>query len=443
MNSDQNKGKLGIWMSTSLVVGNMIGSGIFLMPSALAAFGGISILGWLVSSIGALMLAKVFSRLSRLIPGRSGGPYAFARAGFGDFIGFLVAWGYWMSTWIANAAIAVAFVGAMSIFFPILDTEPLAAVGLTLSAIWFLTWINSRGVVASGKTQIVTTLLKLLPILVVIAGGIFFFQLDNFSPFNASGESSLKAIALSGTLTLFAFLGLESATVPSDKVADAARTIPRATLLGTGFTTLVYIMSTVVIMGLIPLDQLAESPSPFADAMRLISGEYGEALVAAGAAIASFGALNGWILIQSQIAEAAAKDGLFPPVFKKENRRGVPVWGMVIGSSLSSLMALMNFTENLVEQFSFMILLSTLCTLVPYLFAAAAYVGLSLERITQRGPAVRVFLLGGLAFSFSLWAVYGAGEASVFWGFLLLLLGVPVYILMRWKNRKNTDNAQS
>jgi APA family basic amino acid/polyamine antiporter len=433
MNQAENKSKLGIWMTTSLVIGNMIGAGIFLMPAALASFGGISIMGWLLSSIGALLLAKVFSKLSNMVKNSNGGPYAFAKKGFGDYVGFLVAWGYWISCWISNAAIAIAFVSAMSVFFPILKENPVVAVFTGLGAIWFLTWVNSRGVRNSGKMQLVTTLLKIAPILVIIAGGFFFFNGDNFIPFNVSGKSNLAAIATTGTMTLFAFLGLESATVPADNVVDPKRTIPRATMLGTAVTTLIYMLSTVVVMGMIPLDQLALSPTPFADAMGIMSGEIGEEIIAAGAAIAAFGALNGWILIQSQVARATAIDRLFPRIFKKENRKGVPIWGLVIGSILSSMVMLMNYTEGLVEQFRFMILLATFCVLIPYIFSAAAYVVISLESKEIIKSRTGIFILGGLTFIFALWAIFGAGEKSVFFGFILLLLGTPIYVWMKWK----------
>ena len=156
--------------------------------------------------------------------------------------------------------------------------------------------------------------------------------------------------------------------------------------------------------------------------------------MAAGVAIASFGALNGWIFIQGQVAEATARDRLFPGVFEKENRHGVPFWGMVIGSTLSSAVILMNYTDGLVDQFPFMFLLPTFCSLIPYLFAAASYVMLSLKGGRGSGSLAGIFTLGSLAFAFSLWAIYGAGEASVLWGFLLLMLGTPVYVFMKWKN---------
>ncbi|MEB8327914.1 amino acid permease [Flavobacteriaceae bacterium KMM 6897] len=428
--------KIGLWTSTSLVIGNMIGAGVFLMPAALASFGGISTIGWLFSAFGALLLARVFSKLSVLVANKSGGPYAFTKAAFGDFAGFLVAWGYWISVWTSNAAIAIAFVSALSVFFPILDENPIVAVLVGLSAIWGLTALNSRGVRASGKMQLITTILKLSPLFIVILCGFFFFNPENFYPFNISGKSNFSAIAITATMTLYAFLGIESATVPSGNVKDPKKTIPRATMIGTSITTVVYLLGTVVVMGMIPANILAESPAPFADAMEIMSGEWGRDLVGAGAVIAAFGALNGWILIQGQVAMATAKDDLFPRIFKRENKHGAPVLGMVIGSFLTSVVMLLNFSDGLVEQFKFIVLLATLCCLIPYLFSTAAYVLLVLQEKLAFKNTVGVIALGGMAFLFSLWAIFGAGEPAVFYGFILLMAGIPFYVLMKVRSKK-------
>ena len=397
-------------MSTSLVIGNMIGAGVFLMPAALAAYGGISILGWLASSLGTFVLALVFSKLSKLFLDKAGGPYAYTKSGFGEFAGFLVAWGYWISIWIGMAIMAIAFVSALSILFPILGNNPSVSVLTGLSAIWLLTWINSKGVRESGKIQVVTTILKLTPIVMIIVGGFFYFNIDNFIPFNVSDSSSFEAIAITSTMTLYAFLGFESATIPSDNVKDPGKTIPRATMLGTLITTMVYILGTIAVMGMVPLGELAISPAPFADAMGIMTGELGRGLVAGGAAIAAFGALNGWILIVGQLPKATAKDKLFPGIFKKENKKGVPVYGMLIGSALASVVMLMNYTEGLVEQFRFLILLGTMIAVVPYLFSAAAYVSILLEKKLPSQPWLGIYGMGSLAFSYSLWAIFGAGE---------------------------------
>ncbi len=435
MSKTQETKKLGLWMSISLVIGNMIGAGVFLMPSALAAFGGISILGWIFSAIGALLLAKVFSKLSKLVPNKDGGPYVYTREGIGDFAGFFVAWGYWISIWVGNAAMAIAFVSALSVFFPILEQNAILAVLLGLSAIWVLTWVNSRGVTESGKVQVVTTLLKLIPLFLVIVGGFFFFDIENFVPFNTSDETNMAAIAITATMTLYAFLGVESATIPASNVDNPEKTIPKATMLGTIITTIVYILGTVVVMGMIPPGILSESPAPFADAMKIISGEWGSGFVAAGAAIAAFGALNGWILIQGQIPMATAKDKLFPRIFKKENSKGVPAMGMVIGSVLTSVVMLMNYSDGLVEQFKFIILLTTLCSLIPYLFTTAAYILILIEKQLPNQKWIPAVGLANLAFLYSIWAIFGAGEKAVFWGFLLLLAGIPFYVLMKYRNR--------
>jgi APA family basic amino acid/polyamine antiporter len=438
MNQNKNNKKLGLWMSTSLVIGNMIGAGVFLMPAALAAYGGISIIGWLASSLGTFVLALVFSKLSKLFLDKSGGPYAYTKAGFGEFAGFLVAWGYWISVWVGMAVMAIAFVSALTVLFPILENNSLVSVLTGLSAIWLLTWVNSKGVRESGKIQVVTTLLKLSPIIMIIVGGFFFFNIDNFIPFNVSDSSNFEAIAITSTMTLYAFLGFESATIPAGNVKDPGKTIPRATILGTLITTMVYILGTIAVMGMLPLGELAISPAPFADAMGVMTGELGRGLVAGGAAIAAFGALNGWILIVGQLPKATAKDKLFPGIFKKENKNGVPVYGMLIGSALASVVMLMNYTEGLVEQFRFLILLGTLTALVPYLFTAAAYVSILLEKKLPSQPWLGIYGMGSLAFSYALWAIFGAGEKSVFWGFILLMIGIPFYVFVKWKNKDST-----
>jgi basic amino acid/polyamine antiporter, APA family len=435
--TQKKKNKLGLWTSTSLVVGNMIGAGVFLMPAALAAYGGISLIGWVFSSLGAFLLARVFSNLSKLMPQADGGPYAYSRKGLGDFAGFLVAWGYWISVWCTNAAIAVSLVSALSTFFPALATHSLLAVFTGLGAIWLLTWINTLGIVTSGKLQFITTLLKIIPLILVAAGGLFFIRGDHFLPFNASGLADFEAISTTATYTFFAFLGLECATIPSGSVSNPEKTIPRATMLGMLVTTSVYIVSTVSVMGMIPGKDLQHSVTPFTDAAVIIFGSSARYWVSAGIAIAAFGALNGWILIQGQMPRAIARDKLFPLVFAKDNRKGVPARGIIIGSILVSALMAMNYTRGLVEQFKFLILLSTLTVLVPYLFSAASYIIIRMEKrqLTAGNGWIPAITLAALAFLFSIWAIAGSGREIVYWGFLLLLTGVPFYVMIRWKNR--------
>jgi APA family basic amino acid/polyamine antiporter len=437
------KNKIGFWTATSLVVGNMIGAGIYLLPSTLAAYGGISLLGWCLSGIGALFIAKVFSEISKLLPHTNGGPYAYTRAGFGDFAGFLVAWGYWISVWTTNAAIVISLVSALSGFFPILSREAMPAILTGLAVLWLLTWVNTRGIRASGKVQLVTTILKILPLAALLLTGIFRIQKANFIPFNASGGSAFHAIGITATLTLFAFLGIECATIPAGSSENPERNVPRATMVGTVFTIFIYIISMAVIMGILPPAALRQSVTPFADAGMKLWGPRAGEWIGAGVAVAAFGALNGWILVQGQIPAAIAKDRLFPGIFSRENRRGAPATGVLVSSVLVSLFLAMNYTRGLAEQFKFFLLLSTLCTLVPYLLVAAAYVIVVARRRPAPGRVewIKVLALSVPAFIFSLLAIIGAGEEIAYWGLVLLLAGTPIYVWNVWRGQRTVADT--
>ena len=428
------KKQLGLWTSTSLVVGNMIGAGVFMMPAALAKFGGISLLGWVCSALGAFLIAKVFAHLSKLLPAADGGPYAYSQKGLGDFAGFLVAWGYLVSVWCSNAAITVSFISAMSTFIPALATNPYLAIGVGLATIWFLSWINSLGILTSGILQLITTILKIVPIVLIGLVGLFYMQWNNFLPFNASGTTTIAAITATTTLTFFAFLGIECATIPSGSVANSATTVAKATTLGTLIATIVYILGTVSVMGMIPAVQLKNSVSPFADAAVIIWGQGAKYWVSAGVAISAFGALNGFILIQGQMPYAVAKDQLFPQIFTRKNDKGVPVYGIVISSIFVSAFMAMNYTKGLVEQFQFLILLTTSTILIPYIFCTASYL---LMRLRVAGITKNIFtgaiVLAALTFLFCIWIILGLGYETVFWGFVLTMSSVPIYVYAIWK----------
>jgi APA family basic amino acid/polyamine antiporter len=415
----------------------MIGSGVFLLPASLAPYGGISMLGWIFTSVGALMVALVLARLGRMMPA-AGGPYAYTRAGLGDLPAFLVAWGYWISIWSGNAAISLAFVGYMAVFFPPLAQVPALGAGSALAAIWLLTAVSARGVREAGVVQLVTTVLKLLPLLAIGTLGLIYLEPAHFRPFNSSGQSHVHAITATAALTLWAMTGLESATVPADSVKDPRRTIPRATVIGTLVSAIVYILATVGVMGILPAESLGQSSAPFADAATRIWGGWAGSLIAAGAAISAFGALNGWILLQGQMPLAVARDGLFPQIFGKLSSRGTPVPGLVISSFLITGLMALNFTASLVEQFTFLILLATICVLIPYIFSAISeLVILVRDRGAFSGERLAgASVVAALALAYSLWAVVGAGSDTVFWGLLLLVSGVPFYWLQVRKRRR-------
>jgi len=431
---------LGLWMCTALVVGNMIGSGVFLLPASLAAYGAISILGWLFTSAGALLLALTFARLSRRVPG-TGGPYTYTRAGFGDFAAFLVAWGYWISIWAGNAAISVAFASYLAVFLPAIGASNLLAAFAALLAIWVLTIVNVAGVRNAGIVQLVTTIMKLVPLVGIALFGIFYIDTSHFSPINPSGESTFSALSACAALTLWAFLGLESATIPADNIKNPNKTIPRSTVIGTIIAAVVYMLGTVAVMGVLPRESLADSIAPFSDAAAVMWGSWAAYLVAAGAVVSAFGALNGWILLQGQLPMAAARDGIFPAAFGRMSCQNTPALGIVISSALASVLIVMNSTRGLVGAFTFILLLATLTVLFPYVLCSLAEILLAARerQSKQRKLTLTASMVPSLAFLYSLWAIGGAGRDTVYWGFLLLLAGVPFYVFEKIRGHQCAD----
>jgi APA family basic amino acid/polyamine antiporter len=426
---------IGLWTAVALVMGNMIGSGVFLLPASLAPYGGISLLGWVVSAAGSVLLAIVFARLARLAP-EAGGPYAYTRRAFGDLAGFLVAWGYWISVWATNAALAVAFVGYLDPFIPGLVRAPAAAALLAVTTIWLLTAVNAIGVRAAGRVQVVTTIVKILPLVLIGIAGIATLRPAHFAVTEPDASTMGHHLLATVTLTLWAFLGLECATIPAGSVRNPDRTIPRATVIGTLLAALIFIVSTVGVMGVVSPDVLGSSRAPFADAARILFGETAAKLVALGAAVSCLGALNGWVLIVGQLPLAVAQDGLFPRLFERLSPGGTPVRGMIVSGVLSTVLVAMNYSQGLVALFTFIILLATLSTLVPYVFCSlAVWLGHDRAAGSASRPSAGLSVVAGLAFVYAIGAIGGAGMDVVYWGFLLLLLGLPVYVVVVRRER--------
>ena len=425
--------KIGLLAATSLVVGNIIGAGIFVLPASLAKFGSISIVGWLFTATGALILAKIFSNFSKKIRGKSGGPYIYSKVVFGDFIGFLVAWGYWISCWVNNAAIAVAIVSALSFFFPELVTNPFYATLTGLSFIWFFTFTSSKGIKSSGNIQILTTIAKLIPLVLIILFGFFIFDFEIFPEFNLTDQNDFEILPIVAVMTLYAFLGLECASIPAENIKNPEKTIPKATMAGTIISTLIYILSTIVLFGIIPAENLINSPAPFAEAGEIIGGKYFGFLISAGAAISAIGALNGWILITSYMPMTMANDRLFPKVFAKKNKKGFPYLSLLLGSILTSFVMTMNYTDGLVDRFEFLILLTTLSTLIPYFFVSVSYILFHVEKRLFKINSFRSVILGLFGSLYSLWAIFGSGIDSIVYGTILLMLGIPIYLILKIK----------
>lgn len=441
------KRELGLWMATALVIGNMVGSGIFLLPATLASqVGPVSIIAWVFTGLGAMLLALVFARLGKAYP-KTGGPYVYVQKAFGDFMGFWTAWSYWINAWVGNAAIAIAFAGYLAVFWPRGNTYWVATL-LAIVLVWLLTFANILGVREAGWIQLVTTIVKFVPLVLIGVVGLFFMHSSNFSPFTLSHGFDW-GISSAALLTLWAFIGLESATIPAEEVKNPEKTIPRATLIGTGATTIVYLISTVALFGMIASSTLAKSSSPFAaGANAIFGGTWGGKAIAVVAMFSIFGVLNGWILLQGRVPLGAARDGLFPTQFAKvHSKRATPVFGIVASSVLITILLALNFQQkgSIVHLFTNVIIIATLTALIPYAFASAAQIYLFFaDRQSFSGVNLaRSAIIAFLALAYSSWAIWGAGYKPVTEGFMLLLGGIPVYIWVKWQQYRHQPESIS
>lgn len=423
---------LGVSACIAIVVGNMVGSGFYLSPAAVAPYGNLAIIAWVVMGFGAVCLGLTFAKLARLAPA-TGGPYAYTRMAYGDFAGFLIAWGYWISIWTSLPVIALAFAGAVMDLFPALHNRPMAVI-LTLAAIWAVVFVNLRGVKAAGIFSEVTTYTKLVPFAAIALIGLFFIDTSHFSEFNPSGKSLLGASAALAPLTMFAFLGLESATVPAGDVRNPKRTIPLSTVLGIVIAALLYVLGTIAVMGLVPREQLVHSVAPFSDAARVLWGSWGATVISLAIILSAIGALNGWTLLMGQVPMAAAQDRLFPPLFGRLSPRGVPAFGIIVSAVFATLLVLSQVAgpPGFSEVYTLIVGLSTMAAVIPYAFCALA-TGLVAAYAAGGGPVPRLTVVEVIAFIFAVFTLYGCGAQAVLFGLIMLVLGIPVYV---WQRRR-------
>jgi len=424
------KAPMGFWRCWSLSVGVMIGSGIFLLPSVLAPYGSISFLGWLFTSLGAILIALILARLASRTA-VSGGFYVYTREAFGDLAGFLVGWSYWLGIIFASAAISVAFAGYVGAIIPGVGANAFAQALIAATLIWILTGVNVKGVSEAALAQLVMTLLKIAPLLVICALGLAAGSPDNIPAFNPRKLPATEALAGAALLTMWAFLGIEAGVIPAGEVKEPKKTVPRAIISGALCVAALYIGSTAAVMTLVPADVLAASEAPFADAAARL-GAFGAPMIALGALVATAGSLNGNILLCGQMPKAIARDGMAPAIFAKSNRGHAPVFSLVFSSVLATLLLVFNYTEGLVSAFTFLISMSTLATLLPYAASALAELRYSLK--AARAWAV----IAIVAFVYSLIAMAGAGIEALSWGLLLMAMGLPVFY---WSKRVHSKRA--
>lgn len=406
--------KLGLAMCVALVMGNMIGSGVFLLPASLAPFGWNGVVGWVITIVGALALAVVLARLTVAFP-QASGPTAFVQLAFGRIPSFMIGWAYWVSVWTANVTLAVAAVSFLSLFIPALGEHMALS---TLALIWIVTAINWRGARAAGRFQVFTLLIKLIPLLtVMILIPIAFGGATPVAttPFPAEGLS-LTAVSGSAILTLWALLGFESASVATDKVKDPVVTIPRATIIGTLATGIIYLVVCSAVALMLPAAEVAKSDAPFALFVETYWGHGPALFIAAFAAISAIGALNGFTLIQAELPATLARQGLFPAMFARTNRHGTPVAALLIASTLATACVILNSNKSTSEMFTFMAILSTSVTLWLYLACAAAALRLRV--------AIPVAALG---LAYSVWTLWGAGLNVSAMSLILMAAGLPLY----------------
>jgi APA family basic amino acid/polyamine antiporter len=421
------KRTLGFWRCWALVVGSMIGNGVFMLPAVLAPYGSYSLLGWLFAGAGTLFIAFTLGGLARMLP-RLGGPYAYTRAAFGRTPGFLVGWGHWISYVTATSAGAVAFTGYLAFFLPGVAEQPLVSGLVAVALIWLMTGLNLSGVQGAGVFQLVTTLLKLLPLFLVASGGFLVGDVTSIPASNPDDSSMLAMIATLVMITMWAYVGIENVTIPADDVIEPRRTIPRALIVGAITATVVYVVATLGVMALVPAEDLAVSTFPFADAAVVLFGGWGAGLIAGGAIVSIVGALNGNVLATAQLSRAIAVDRMFPALFERLNTRGVPGAGLVASGLFATVLIGMNYTRGLVGAFELLILVSTLTTLLPYACSALAALVLGRREQGADAPAPWVAVI---ALLFSLFAIAGSGLEVVIYGLGLLALGLPVLVLMR------------
>ncbi|MFE5870597.1 amino acid permease [Streptomyces roseifaciens] len=420
--------RFGLPTATALVMGNIIGGGIFLLPASVAPFGTVSLLAFGVLTVGAIALALVFGRLAERHP-RTGGPYVYAREAFGDFAGFLSAWSFWTMTWVSNAALAVAGVGYLHVMTG--KGSMAGDLAMALAMLWLPTLANLAGTRWVGAVQMISTVMKFVPLLFVAVVGLFFFDPDKLGSFTTSDGNWTGGLTASAAILLYSYVGVESAAMSAGEVRDPERNVGRASVLGTVGAALVYLLGTVSVFGTVEHDKLVESTAPFSDAVDVMfGGHWGGTLIALCAVISIVGALNGWTLMSAQAPYAAAKDGLFPAAFGKK-KRGVPTFGVLAAAVLASLLTIVNYTSGVGGVFEILVLITTFSATVPYLLAAAAQVYFLLTG--QRGKVrtgrfVRDMALALGAFAFSFWLVAGAGYAAVYQGVLFLFAGILVYV---------------
>ena len=436
----QGAGTLGLTSATGLVIGTIIGAGVFTMPAVLAAAGTVSLAVLALIAVGAMILAVLFGQLTRRVPNSDGGLYAYARHEFGDFAGYLTGWCYWIQAWAGNAAIVASWVFYVDALFSI-KPSGLGNWGIALIGLWVPAAVNLTGIRHMARLQNVTVVLKYLPLLFVGVVGWFFVTRANFGAFNTSGGSLYSAIGIAAGVALFSFIGVETAAITAKRVKDPRRNVGRASLLGTGAAAIVYLVVSAAVMGLVSHHALVNNGAPFVNAFQTIfpHGAWAGKLVAALAAVSGFGALLGWTLVTAEVSRAPAHDGLFPGPFAWTDRRGNAWFGIVVAAALPSLLMLWRYTTSSgLTVFTYLVDLTVVTVAIPYLFSACAQLTylVSRKRRVQGWLLVRDLSITAAATLFSLWVTFAAGYSAVYQAMVVVLAGIILYAFIQARRER-------
>lgn len=419
--------RLNKGMSLAMVVGTMIGSGIYLLPTTLAPYGPNLVAAFAVTITGTLCLALVFARLSARLPG---GPFAYVEAAFGETPAFLTLWSYLVSQWTGVAAVAVAVAGAIGHVLP----QVSGGIGLTivaLGSILVLTVVNLTGARSAGWVQVWATLIKIVPLLaVVLLVAVRFGTGEPVEPL-APTPLTLAGVAAAAALMLFSLTGFEAATVTANVTEASEQTVPRATIVGTGITGLIYLTATVSALMLLPSALAANSTAPFADAIGPILGSAAGAVVAVIAAISAFGTCNALLLLSAEVGRSIAGANDLPPLFRRTNAAGVPVGSLLVGAAIASVLVIASTSDSFVTVYVFIALVSTVASLVLYVVCAAAAMKLKVTR--------GLLLVTVLGLIYALAMFVGAGLEATLWGLALAVAGLPI----RWLSRRYSNQAEA
>ena len=438
---------LGLASATALVIGSIVGTGVFTLPAVLAGAGTVSLVVLGVVAVGALLLAVLFGQLTRRVPKNDGGLYAYARHEFGDFAGYITGWCYWIQAWAGNAAIVASWVFYVNALFGWDNPASMANWGIALVGLWVPAIVNLAGIRQMAWFQNLTVVLKFLPLLFVGVVGWLFVDTADFGVFNASGGSIYDAIGLAAGVALFSFIGVEAAAITARRVRNPRRNVGRAALLGTSAAAILYLAASAAVMGLVAHDTLVNTGSPFVDAFEAIFDQAGWAgkLVAALAVVSGIGALNGWTLIVAETSRAVADDDLFPRPFAWTNGNDTPWFGIVVGAVLPSVLMLWRYSASSgLTVFTYLVNLTVVTVAIPYFVSAIAQLAylVSRRRRVQGWLLARDLAVAGASVLFSMWVTFASGYQAVYQALVAILAGLVLYVFIKARRERLGEVAE-